>query len=276
MHKRAKLAVVGRALTVGLALASAAMARAAEPDVWPPPGVSYQGDPAAPDISGLWLGQMTGEPGVAFEPNRGPMDGRPGSYLSPFPLPYTPAYQKIYDDRIAAAKKGRALGDTSAQCRPFGLPRMLVSKAYPDEIVQTPGQVTFFMNNTFPVVIWTDGRAHPKDVALSDNGHSIGYWAGDTLYVDTVAIKAETGLTSQRWPHSDQLHLQWTVRRVAPDRLHVSITFYDPAAFTEPVTTTNIWARKTDPKWQILDDASCFENNRETTDAGGAPGFPKF
>ena len=263
------------ALVAAVAL-GAAPARAADPQTWPPPGVSLYGDPGKPDLSGLWLGQMTGEPGVAFEPNRGPMDGRPGAFLAPWPLPYTPAYQKIYDDRIKAAKAGRALGDVSAQCLPFGLPRMLVSKAYPDEIVQTPGQVTFFMNNTFPVVIWTDGRKHPKDLPLSYNGHSVGHWVGDTLHVDTVGIKSQASLTSQRWPHSDQLHLEWTIRKVAPDRLHLTVTYYDPAAFTEPVVTTNIWARKTDPKWQILDDASCFENNREATDAEGAPGFPKF
>ena len=268
-------AMTGWAVAAGLAM-TATTALAADPDSWPPRGVSYYGDPAVPDISGLWLGQMTGEPGVAFEPNRGPMDGRPGSYLSPWPLPYKPAYQKIYDDRIAAAKRGRALGDVSAQCLPFGLPRMLVSKVYPDEIVQTPGEVTLFINNTFPIVIWTDGRSHPKDLPLSYNGHSIGYWIGDTLFVDTVGIKSASSLTSQRWPHSDKLHLQWTMRKVGPDRLHLNITFDDPEAFAEPVVTTNIWARKTDPKWQILDDASCFENNQESTDSSGAPGFPKF
>lgn len=273
MHLKQKLANMACAAAIGVVLASAA---AAEPDVWPPPGVSYHGDPAAPDISGLYLGTATGVPGVAFEPNRGPMDGRPPTYLSPWPLPYTPAYQKIYQDRLTAAKAGRAVGDISARCLPFGLPQMLTFKVYPDEIVQTPGEVTFFMNNTFPVVIWTDGRGHPKNVAASYNGHSTGYWVGDTLFVDTVGIKGTTALSAQRWPHSDKLHLRWTVRRVAPDTLHLTITFYDTDAFTVPVTTTNIWERKTDPKWQILDDASCFENNLESTDAGGAPGFPKF
>ena len=252
-------------------------AQSAAPASWPPPGVSYHGDPAAPDLSGVWLGSVTGVPGVAFEPNRGPMDGRPPTYFSPWPLPYTPRYQKIFDDRITAAKAGRALGDIGARCLPFGLPVMLVSKFYPDEIVQTPGEVTFYMYNTFPIVVWTDGRDHPKDLAASYNGHSIGHWVGDTLFVDTVGIKGETGLSSQRWPHSDKLHLQWTVQRVAPDTLHLHITMYDPDAFTVPVTTTNIWERKTDPKWEVLDDASCFENNREaTTDKDDASGFPKF
>ena len=269
-------ALVATGMAAGMMVASAAAARTAQPERWPPPGVSYDGDPGKPDLSGLWLGSVTGEPGVAFEPNRGPMDERPPVYFSPWPLPYTPAFQKIFDDRRAAATKGRALGDISARCLPFGLPQMLTSKFYPDEIVQTPGEVMFLMNSTFPIVIWTDGRGHPADLQPSYNGHSVGRWVGDTLHVDTIGIKGTTALSSQRWPHSDKLHIMWTVRRVGPDTLRLDLIFEDPDAFTRPVTETNMWARKTDPKWQVLDDASCFENNQETTDAGGAPGFPKF
>ena len=242
---------------------------------WPPAGVSFYGDPAMPDISGLWLGTATGVPGETFAPGRGPADGRPPTFWAPWPLPYTPRYQKIYDQRIAAAKQGRQLGDNSARCLPFGLPMMLVSKFYPDEIVQTPGQVTFLMNNTFPVMIWTDGRGHPKDLKPSYNGHSIGHWIGDTLFVDTVGIIGTTSLDVARNPHSDKLHIRWSVQKVATDTLHLHVTLYDEDAFTQPVTTTNIWERKTDARWQILDDASCFENNggkEEHLEAG----FMKF
>jgi len=238
--------------------------------------VSLHGITNAPDISGLWLGTLTAVPGQQFGAGRGPADGRPPTYWAPWPLPYTPAYQEIYDARVAAAKAGRQLGDNSARCLPFGLPMMLVSKVYPDEIVQTPGQVTFFMNNTFPVVIWTDGRQHPANLAPSYNGHSIGHWIGDTLNVDTVGIEGSTALDVARNPHSAKLHIQWTIRRVAPDTLHLHVTLYDDEAFTEPVTTTNIWQRKSGPGWEILDDASCFENNREVVDKEGAPGFHHF
>ena len=53
------------------------------------------------------------------------------------------------------------------------------------------------------------------------------------------------------------------------------MTLYDPIAFTEPVTTTNIWRRKSEPKWDVLDDASCFENNSLDKGAPG-DGFIKF
>ena len=38
--------------------------------------VTFYGDPAVPDISGIWLGAIIGVPGKPADPNRGPADGR--------------------------------------------------------------------------------------------------------------------------------------------------------------------------------------------------------
>ncbi|WP_174285037.1 hypothetical protein [Sphingomonas bacterium] len=265
-------------LTLATLLAGGpAIGQAVSEQQWPPPGVSYYGDRNAPDISGLWLGTAMAPPGGAPATNSGATaDGRPPLYLTPWPLPYTPAYKKIVADRTAAAKQGRAIGDIGARCLPFGLPAMLTNKNYPDEIVQTPGEVTIFMYNTFPIVIWTDGRGHPKDLKPSYNGHSVGYWVGDTLFVDTVGINASTPMDGAHDPHSAKLHLKWSIERVAPDVIHTHITFYDDEAFTEPVTTTNIWQRKTTRTWEVLDDASCFENASAFSDKTPEPGFIKF
>ena len=35
-------------------------------------------------------------------------------------------------------------------------------------------------------VIYLDGRAHPNDGERSNQGHSIGWWVGETLVVDTA------------------------------------------------------------------------------------------
>ena len=238
--------------------------------------LSLYGDAGVPNISGLWLGSLTGRPGIAPAPNRGPADGRPEVYWSPWPLPYTPAYQKIYDERVAALKKGVQLGDTGARCLPFGMPFILVSKVYPDEIVQTPGQVTIYVFGTDPVIIWTDGRPHPAALKPTWNGHSIGRWDGKVLRVDTVGIRGNTPLDGQRDPHSDKIHLVWSIERVGPDTLIFDITVDDPQAFTMPVHQTNVWARKDPPKWDVLDDQSCFENNQTKTDTVPDAGFVKF
>ena len=54
------------------------------------------------------------------------------------------------------------------------------------------------------------------------------------------------------------------------------MTLTDEDAFTQPVTITNIWERKTGAEWQILDDQSCFENNKDTPPPKSAEGFIKF
>ena len=264
--------------TVIFAIAACSAAQAADKQHWPPPGVSYYGDPSVPDISGLWLGTVMGVPGKGPQNNTGSTaDGRPPAYWAPWPLPYTPAFQKIYDERVEATKKGRALGDIGSRCLPFGMTFAISSKVYPDEIVQTPGQVTIFIFGTFPITVWTDGRGHPKDWVPSYNGHSIGHWVGDALHVDTVGIKGETPLDGMRNPHSAKLNVKWSIQRVAKEVLHFHIRLYDEDAFTEPVVTTNISHRKDDPRWQIWDDASCFENNKTLSPGATEPGgFIKF
>ncbi len=266
----------------GLVLAAAMLsttgvAQTASEQQWPPRGVSFDGDAKAPDISGLWLGTAMAVPGQPPANNSGKTaDGRPPLYLTPWPLPYTPAYRKIVEERAAATKTGKALGDIGSRCLPFGLPVMLTNVNYPDEIVQTPGEVTIFKFGTFPITIWTDGRGHPKDMKPSFNGHSIGYWVDDTLFIDTVGINDRTPIDGLRDPHSDAIHLKWTLERVAPDKLHARITMYDDKAFTEPVTTTNIFDRKKSREWEILDDASCFENASAFSSKAPEDGFIKF
>ena len=271
--------MIGRGLAMVAAMtpSTASVAQTAVDQQWPPAGVSYYGDAKVPDISGIWLGTAMAVPGLPPANNSGKTaDGRPPLYLTPWPLPYTPAYRKVVEERAAAVKGGKALGDIGSRCLPFGLPVMLTNKNYPDEIVQTPGQVTIFMFNTFPIVIWTDGRAHPQGLKPSFNGHSTGYWVGDTLFIDTVGINDRTPIDGLRDPHSDQIHLKWTLQRVAPDKLHARITMYDDKAFTEPVTTTNIFDRKKTRQWEALDDASCFENASAFSDKTPEAGFIKF
>ncbi len=260
----------GVALAAALAVVSIC-ARAAEDPTATAPGHTLYGDPAVPDISGLWLGSYEAVPGEVIQV---PVEERNIIRWAPWPPPQTPAYQANADERIAALKAGKPIGDISARCLPFGQPHAFTGRVYPSEITQTPGVVSVWVFGTFPVMIWTDGRPHPEDLKASYNGHSIGYWEGDTLYVDTVGILPPTMVDSARHVvHSAKLHMKSTFRRVTPDVLHVHVTLYDEDAFTEPMVTTNIWRRKSGPEWQVLDDISCFENNRNDT----APaGFKKF
>jgi hypothetical protein len=49
--------------------------------------------------------------------------------------------------------------------------------------------------------------AHPRDVASSRAGHSIGRWDGDTLVVDTIGFEPGILSADGRIPHSGELHV---------------------------------------------------------------------
>ena len=180
------------------------------------------------------------------------------------------------DAKAAAAKTGRVIGDSGVRCLPNGMPwKIVVNPGLPIEVIQTPGQVSFW-GGVRPIVIYTDGRQHPADLTPTYDGHSIGYWEGDTLRVDTVGILASTSIDAAYNPHSPALHLKWTIQRVAQNRLHVHMTLYDPEALKEPITTTIVYELLTDRQMDLIDDASCFENNRNQPDENNESGFKRF
>jgi hypothetical protein len=59
--------------------------------------------------------------------------------------------------------------------------------------------------------VFMDGRSHPKDFTPTYYGHSIGWWDGDTLVIDTaVSTKGSgwtaTGCRTQPAAHHRALH----------------------------------------------------------------------
>lgn len=90
-----------------------------------------------------------------------------------------------------------------------------------------PPSVAFYMQAPFPIeiqqgrdiivfrieyfdmyrMIYMDGRGHPpEDAPRTKNGHSIGYWDGDELVVDTTHISSATFMNNG-FNHSDDLHM---------------------------------------------------------------------
>jgi hypothetical protein len=76
---------------------------------------------------------------------------------------------------------------------------------------------------------------HPSGIEPSWAGHSIGWWDGDVLVVDTVGF--EPGILAGTTPHSDQLHV---VERFTIDADAMTLTrahwAEDPFYFTEAAT----------------------------------------
>jgi hypothetical protein len=175
-------------------------------------------------------------------------------------LSNNPPYRPEAEARFKAYSPA---SDPGSRCMPAGWPR-IISAPYPFEIIQTPMMIIFYheMGNVFRRV-WTDGRQHPEDLDPTWYGHSIGWWEGDTLVIDTVGINDKQFLTPAGDVKSEALHTveRWTL---AEDRktLQFDLTVDDPEVFTAPWTAKRLFHKTTDEVMEYV----CAENNRNHPD----------
>jgi hypothetical protein len=87
--------------------------------------------------------------------------------------------------------------------------------------------------------IFMDGRKHPEKLTPTYYGHSIGWWEGDTLVVDTVGFNEGFWIDRGQLPHTEKLHLIERYTRTALDSMRYELTVDDPGAYTAPFTATS-------------------------------------
>jgi hypothetical protein len=197
---------------------------------------------AQADLNGVWQGPYV------------PDMSRTGRNQTGEPnLPFTPAGEKEWKSYDAAN------GDYTGACLPFGLSRS-VNAPNPFQIIQGGNYVGFMfeVNNWFHVVP-TDGRATPKDPNPQWFGTSVGRWDGDTLIVETRGFNGWTRLDTIGHPHSDQLHLTQTFRRVDADHIAYTVTVDDPVIYTRSWKNERVLTRQ---KGELI-EYSCEENNKD-------------
>jgi hypothetical protein len=84
-------------------------------------------------------------------------------------------------------------------------------------------------------IIYTDGRGHPDDVTPSRLGHSIGWYEGPTLVVETTAIiPSLVSLPGGYVTHSPDARAYERYTRNG-DRLDLEWSIVDPVYFREPI-----------------------------------------
>jgi hypothetical protein len=164
-----------------------------------------------------------------------------------------------WEEMRKSRMSGSSETDPNANCLSAGMPGMM-SMTYGMEINHTEGKITIYgeLNDVYRR-IFLDGRK-PQQRTLDDPtfaGYSVGHWEGDTLVVDTVAIREDT-LLDLFSPHSDQLTVQERIRFTAPGILEDRLTATDPKALTEPFTQVRTY-RKASPPNDELREFSCAE-----------------
>jgi hypothetical protein len=103
-----------------------------------------------------------------------------------------------------------------------------------------------------------DGRTHPANVKPTYYGHSIGWWEGDTLFIDTVGFNEGFWMDRDGLPHTEKLHTIERITRTDAAALKYELTVDDPGAYTKPWTggTTLRWEEGTE-----LFEYQCQQSN---------------
>jgi len=242
--------------------------------VVPPGGPKTNDDPAPakgtePDWTGKWEmpripTRLMYDPDNAYlepDPGRG-LDFGPvgGSHLTT--IPYKPEIQKEYMDRVAQHKLGNATDPVGADCRPYGMPRVMAATPNGPLFMKEPELILIVLGDEVRR-IYMDGRPHPtaeEDIVHSFQGHSIGHWEGETLVIDTVNV-FEGNYDQSDAKHSDQIHVVERIRQIDADTLENEITVEDPVMFTGPYTVKRHY-RRNKVKYPEVVAGNCTPNDQ--------------
>jgi hypothetical protein len=160
----------------------------------------------------------------------GPVVGNP---LGMENIPYQPWARALAADRDANELEPHTRCKASGALRQFLTP-------YGVEILELPEMQRAFIfdiggPHTFRT-IYMDGRSHPSEVEPTYYGHSIGWWDGDTLVVDTVGYNEGFWMDRGRLPHTNLLHTIEKFTRTAFNTMRYEYTVDDPGAYTKAFT----------------------------------------
>jgi hypothetical protein len=149
--------------------------------------------------------------------------------------------------------------DATGNCFPYGLTRMM-NAPYPIQIMQDERHVAFLFELDMLHHVVPFSAALPRHAAGNPTwyGHSLARWDGDALRIESQGFNGYTRLDTVGHPHSDQLRVIQTFRRLDADRIAHTITIDDPKTFTRPWGNERVWTRMDEPLFEY----SCEENNR--------------
>ena len=170
-----------------------------------------------------------------------------------------------HTDEVIAARltdTGRAVGeafdladDPAIQCERFGVLRTILHSD-PIEFDVYDDRIEIIGEDlTIDRTVYMDGRGHPDNLEPTLAGHSIGWFDGDTLVVETVGISANLADDQLAIHNSDQVRAVERFRITGEgDSLDAEVTLHDPLMLREPLTIRRPRVRTMDVE---LDRSPC-------------------
>ena len=132
----------------------------------------------------------------------------------------------------------------------------LIGDVYITSFSRTVGKVVIhYEQGNRTREIFMDGRKHPPMMEISYMGHSIGWYEGDTLVVDTTNFTFDIdGIDDHtHLPTSHLKHLIERYRKTSPTEIEVTITIEDPLFLKSPFTYKHHLKKTNDLSVQVWD-----------------------
>jgi hypothetical protein len=163
-------------------------------------------------------------------------------------LPFQPWAKSLFDARQITEL------EPHSRCKASGVARQFLTP-YGVEILELPQIARLYIfdiggPHTFRTV-YMDGRSHPENLEPTNYGHSVGWWEGDTLVIDSVGFNEDFWLDRRGLPHTEQLHTIERLTRVNSEVIEYRVTVDDPGAYT------GLWTGGFDLQW--ADGVELFE-----------------
>jgi hypothetical protein len=233
---------------------------------------SAQGPPKLPDWSGQWenVGATPSPDGGFYEPLDQVLKELEWS------PPSKPEVQAAVDKIVAvqrkamdAMRKGIDPGGAVTACS-FGYPALMIESPLMFEILPTPKETALIFSSREIRHVYTDGREHPgkDDLWPTPWGDSVGHWEGDTLVIDTVAVKSafpgRDGISVNAFGGIEEMQtvallspdarFVERIRMLDKDHLEDRITIVDPQNLTEPWHLRRTYQRVTHIHRMVYED----------------------
>ena len=200
--------------------------------------------------------------------------------------PNRPELQAKVDKIVAAERKrleiisrGEDPGGVDVKACTFGFPSLMLESPLMFEILPTPKETALIFSGREIRHVYTDGRPHtPKeDLWATPWGDSIGHWEGQTLVIDTIAVKspfapsAADGVEVLAFGDvegaqtitilSPQARFVERIRMIDKDHLEDQMTVIDPDSFTAPWHLSRTYERVAHVHRMIYEDCEGEDRN---------------
>jgi hypothetical protein len=206
-------------------------------------------DSLPPSWYGVWGG--AGSP-PGFPPPENPKPVQEGTQRGETNLEASYFYQNLQpwaQQRYLATEWD--LDDLGARCQLMGIFRQghgnnstfRFMESTPGKFYRTSG--TYEETGLHPVRFGTEW---PKNLRPTYNGYPLAHWEGETLVIEIKGFNDQTWLNTDRWPHTEALHVIERYRLVGDGTyMELRVFLDDHRAFKQPMTYTRYYRKQPEP-----------------------------